>query len=182
MAEFITDNEITHIETKSEDLVLVGELSDEQIRIACADYEAQIYRPHRDGPDNPCKILIIDDDEDDVGILAEALAKSGVDEVHYVYSGIRAFMYLEETEPDSLPKLIITDHCLPGMTGADFLRDLKKMEKYSHIPVIVLSTTKSPQEVERYRQMGALDYLIKPTSFDEYFKIAAEIKGRLEHV
>ena len=125
-----------------------------------------------------CKILIIDDDEDDVAILADAFTQCGIDGVHYVFTAIQAFMYLQEKEHDCLPKLIITDHFLPGMTGAEFLKDLKGMDKYKHIHVIVLSTTKSDRELERYREMGALDYVIKPVSYDEYVKVAAHIKSK----
>jgi CheY-like chemotaxis protein len=127
-----------------------------------------------------CKVLIIDDDEDDVGILAEALTKCGVDGVHYVFSAMQAFMYLEEVAPECLPKLIITDLYLPGMTGAEFLIDLKNMDKYKDIHVIVLSTFKSPKELEKYRQMGAADYLEKPSTYQEYLSVAAEMKKRIE--
>ena len=123
-----------------------------------------------------CKILIIDDDEDDVAILTDAFAQCGVDGVHYVYSAMQAFIYLQEVAHNCLPKLVITDHFLPGMTGTEFLKDLKRMDKYSHIPVIVMSTVKSEKELERYREMGALDYLDKPVTYDDYVRVAAEMK------
>jgi CheY-like chemotaxis protein len=125
-----------------------------------------------------CKILIIDDDEDDVEILAGAFTQCGVDGVHYVYTAMQAFMYLQEREHDCLPKLIVTDHFLPGITGAEFLNDLKGMDKYKQIPVIVLASTKSEKEIEIYKEMGAIDYLVKPDSYDEYVRVAADIKRR----
>lgn len=127
-----------------------------------------------------CKILIIDDDEDDVEILVDAFTKSGVNGVQYVHSAMQAFMYLQQVAVDCLPKLIVTDHFLPGITGAEFLKDLKAMDKYKHIPVIVLASTKSDKELERYRQMGALDYMIKPVSYDEYVQVATDIKSKVE--
>ncbi|MCW3107949.1 MAG: response regulator [Segetibacter sp.] len=125
-----------------------------------------------------CKILIIDDDEDDVEILADAFTQSGVDAVHYVNTAMQAFVYLQEVEHSCLPKLIVTDQFLPGITGAEFLKDLKQMDKYKHIHVIVLSSIKSDKEIERYREMGALDYFAKPSSYDEYAKVAADIKRK----
>jgi CheY-like chemotaxis protein len=125
----------------------------------------------------PCQILIIDDDEDDVMILSEAFTKCGVDSIHYVFSAMQAFIYLQEVEQSCLPKLIITDHYLPGMSGAEFLKDLKGMEKYKHVHVVVLSTTKSERELKKYREMGALNYLIKPSSYEDYVKVAADIKS-----
>ena len=129
-------------------------------------------------PVDPCRILIIDDDEDDVAILSEAFLQCGVDSVHYVFSGMQAFIYLEGVEHSCLPKLIVTDHFLPGMTGMEFVKDLKGMEKYKQIHVIVLSSDKTPKEIEGYKQMGADDYLLKPSSYDEYVKVAADMKRK----
>ena len=126
-----------------------------------------------------CKILIIDDDEDDVEILSEAFAQCGVDEVQYVFTAMQAFIYLEKVQQERLPKLIITDHYLPGMTGAEFVKDLKRMDKYKQIAVIVLASTKSEIEIEKYKQMGATDYLIKPISYDDYVKVAADMKSKV---
>lgn len=127
-----------------------------------------------------CKVLIIDDDQDDVGFLAEALTQCGIDRVDYVFSAMQAFIYLEQVGPDSQPNLIITDLYLPCMSGEEFLQDLKGMEQYKHIRVVVLSTTKSPKQIERYRQMGALDYMSKPITYQEYLAVAAEMKKRVE--
>lgn len=126
-----------------------------------------------------CKILIIDDDEDDVAILSDAFRQCGLDEVHYVFSAMQAFMYLQTVEHDHLPKLIITDLYLPGMTGDEFLKDLKGMEKYKDIPVIVLSSVKSEKEIARYKEMGADDYLLKPSNYAEYVKVAEEIRNKV---
>lgn len=127
-----------------------------------------------------CKVLIIDDDEDEIGLLAEALSQAGVDGVHYVFSAMQAFIYLEKVSLECLPKLIITDLYLPGMSGAEFLNDLKQMDKYKHILVVVLSTSKSPKELEKYRQMGAMDYIDKPSTYQEYFVIADEMRKKME--
>ena len=125
------------------------------------------------------KILIIDDDTDDVEILSDAFSKSGVESVHYVHSAMEAFIYLERLKGEDLPKLIVTDMYLPGITGAEFLTDLKKMQPYKHIHVIVLSTIKSIVEIERYKQMGAVDYVQKPSSYEEYLQVAQSIKERV---
>lgn len=125
-----------------------------------------------------CKILIIDDDEDDIEILSEAFTQCGVDNVHYVFTVMQAFIYLQEVAHDCLPKLIITDEYLPGITGAEFLKDLKGMDKYKHIPVIVMSSVKTKKEIEKYKALGAIDYVVKPSSYADYFKVAAEMKSK----
>ena len=108
---------------------------------------------------NHCKILIIDDDTDDVEILADAFTRSGVDSVHYVHTAMQAFMYLESvTEPELLPK---------------------GMDRYRHIPVVVLSTIKTESQIEQYRQMGAEDYLRKPVTYEEYLEVAKYIASKI---
>ncbi len=126
-----------------------------------------------------CKILIVDDDTDDVEILADAFTQTGVDSVHYVHTAMQAFMYLQSVEnKESLPKLIITDMYLPGISGTEFLKDLKTMDKYKHIHVIILSTVKSPSEIQKYQELGAEEYLVKPSSYDEYIAVAKMIKEK----
>ena len=128
-----------------------------------------------------CKILIVDDDEDDVEILADAFTQTGVESVHYVHSAMEAFIFLQSVEhAKDLPRLIVTDLYLPGITGLEFLKDLKGMEKYKHIHVIVLSSIKSEKEIERYKQMGVIDYLEKPSTFEEYLEVAKKMKQRVE--
>lgn len=88
-------------------------------------------------------------------------------------------MYLQEVEHDCLPKLIVTDFYLPGITGAEFLKDLKGMDKYKQIHVIILSSAKSDEEIEKYREMGSDHYLVKPATYDDYVKVAAAIKNKV---
>jgi CheY-like chemotaxis protein len=126
-------------------------------------------------------ILIIDDDLDDVEILAEAFNQSGVQGVHYVHTAMQAFMYLESIiDLEDLPKLIVTDYYLAGITGPEFLKDLKKMDRYKIIPVVVLSTTKTSQEIEDYKALGILEYIEKPNTYEEYLKVAASIKAKIK--
>ncbi len=130
----------------------------------------------------PCKILIIDDDHDDVEILSELFKNSGVDSIHHVNTARLAFSYLQEFDSKAdLPKLIITDAYLPGTTGAAFLADLKIIENYKHIHVIVLSSVKIEKEIQQFLQLGASDYFVKPHSYDEYKEVAALIKSRFNN-
>ena len=129
----------------------------------------------------PCKILIIDDDTDDVEILAEAFQSSGVDSVHYVHTAMQAFIYLESVEnKENLPKLIVTDMYLNGITGHEFLTDLRSMEPYKHLPIVVLSSQKTDQQIEKAKQLGALDYMEKPNNYADYIKVAENIKRKIE--
>ncbi len=128
-----------------------------------------------------CKILIVDEDTDDIEILANAFKSNGVEGVHYVHTAMQAFIYLQKAKnKEELPKLIVTDLYLPGITGVKFLADLKRMEPYKHIHIFILSGSNNGNEIERYRQMGAVDYLVKPNNYDEYVKVAADIKSKID--
>ena len=130
---------------------------------------------------DPCKILIVDEDTDDIEILTDAFKSNGVESVHYVHTAMQAFTYLQDAKnKEELPKLIITDLYLPGITGVEFLAGLKIMEPYKHIQIFILSSSKKDKEIERFRQMGAVDYLVKPTTYNEYVKVAADIKSKID--
>ena len=124
-----------------------------------------------------CNILIIDDDLDDVEILGNAFKSCGVASVHYVNSAIQAFIYLEGQKKEGLPKLIVTDMYLPGINGAQFRKDLKGLARYKHIPIVVLSTLKKEQDIEKYRRVD-VDYFLKPSTIEDYIKVAISMKTR----
>ncbi len=53
--------------------------------------------------------------------LADAFKSTGVESVHYEHTAMQAFMYLEKFKSsEELPKLIVTDSLLPGISGAEF--------------------------------------------------------------
>jgi len=122
-----------------------------------------------------CNVLIIIEDLRDIKILSEAFKGCGVDSVHYVHSALQAFMYLEGQKKESLPKLIIADLNLPGISGAQFRKDLKEVVRYKHIPVVVLSTLKKEQDLIRFHLSGEADFVVKPTTPEEYITVANSI-------
>ena len=128
-----------------------------------------------------CDILIIEDDTDDLEILSEALQESGIDCLHYEDSLSKAFAYLKDiTYRDELPKLIITDFYLRGKTGIELIAELRKVEAYKDIPVIVLSSQRHQKDIDKYREMGAAEYLVKPSTYQEYLQMANYLKTKME--
>jgi CheY-like chemotaxis protein len=74
-----------------------------------------------------------------------------------------AFTQLEEPPK---PGFIFMDLNMPVMNGFDCLAYLKNQEIYSGIPVIIFTTSKSPQDVSRTRQLGARYFMTKPDDFN----------------
>lgn len=52
------------------------------------------------------------------------------------------------------------------------------MEKYKHIAVIVISTTKTEDEINEYKKFDILDYVVKPSTYEGYIKVAENIKAK----
>jgi len=126
-------------------------------------------------------ILLIDDDVEDLQFLSDALNAHGVEKINCVSSAREAFTYLEKAvEENNLPSLIVTDHYLRDIPGTQFISDLAVIPAYKHIPIMVLSTQGSPGDKEKYRSMGVVEFVIKPSDYEVYLQIAAGIKERLK--
>ena len=125
-------------------------------------------------------ILIIDDDPDDAEFLTDAFRNCGQHTIHHALTATDAFHYLEAIpHAGALPDVVISDNLLPGKTGLEFMTELKKTDRYSSIPVILLSSTRSENDIIRFKEMGAMEYITKPAGFDEYLKMASFIQNKL---
>ena len=129
---------------------------------------------------HPCKILIIDDDKDDVEILSDAFIKNGIEEVHYVDSAHKAIEYLNQIEKEEdLPKLIVTDLYLPAKNGLELISDLGQTAPYNKIPVVLLSTLRYEMVQDMNKEISFSDYIKKPNSYDEYLQVARFLQQRI---
>jgi CheY-like chemotaxis protein len=121
---------------------------------------------------NYYNILIIDDDADDIGFLCEALQNFGITEIMSVHSAAAAFSYLNNCPPGKLPKLIVTDINLPVVSGVGFINELKKVDRFSSIPFIVLTTHNFEYVKDVYENLPVSDIIKKPNNFKDYVQIA----------
>ncbi|KAF8661737.1 hypothetical protein HU200_056689 [Digitaria exilis] len=58
--------------------------------------------------------------------------------------------------------LIVTDYCMPKMTGYDLLMEVKNSPKISHLPVVIMCTDDVPTRIKKCLDGGAKGYIIKP--------------------
>lgn len=104
------------------------------------------------------KILLVED-EPDIQIVARlALENVGGFAVEVCSSGMEAIEKAAGLEVD----LILLDVLMPEMDGPTTLRELRKVQELTQIPVIFLTAKVQAHEVEQYRRMGALDVIPKP--------------------
>lgn len=105
------------------------------------------------------KVLMIEDDAMIQEMVIIKLVSHGC--IPYATNnGSEAINYAQQYEPH----VIILDLMLPGMRGEDILKELKKDEKLSHIPVIVFSNKSSHSDKEELKSLGADRYFVKAST------------------
>ena len=111
-------------------------------------------------------VLLVDDDPDEFEVFCDALKNvhPGVRCLHAA-DGKQALQILGELTV--LPTYIFLDINMPVMSGRELLKHIKGNAKFKSIPVIMYSTTSSPEEMLSFRKSGASDFLIKPVHFQD---------------
>lgn len=124
-------------------------------------------------PDNIIKkILLAEDDPDDVGFFFEYLGKRpDLLLLPPVANGEEVFNYLQKAHNGTFPDLIILDQNMPKCNGLQTLAILKKNTHYENIPVFVYSTYTDAYLVKQSIQLGARSVLEKPVSVEGYNKM-----------
>ena len=118
-------------------------------------------------------ILLGEDDADDQEMLKEVFASIDASFIlFFVNNGSEILSALEKLKDDQMPCLIVLDYNMPGLSGADILRELGTNERYKNIPKVVWSTSGSEKFRSLCLELGAVDYVIKPNNVLELEKIA----------
>nr|WP_315184616.1 diguanylate cyclase [uncultured Albidiferax sp.] len=102
------------------------------------------------------KILVVDDEPSNRGLLAEVLKDDYT--VVLAKSGEMALSLAARHKPD----IVLLDVVMPGMDGYQVLRTLKSQDETRHIPVIFISALDSMADEEKGLLLGAVDYITKP--------------------
>jgi CheY-like chemotaxis protein len=114
--------------------------------------------------------LIVDDDDDDRDFFCEAVieidpsakcetARNGEHALAKLRNGIK-----------QLPDFIFLDINMPRMDGWQCLTELKGEKKLENIPVIIISTSSSQNDIDKAQQLGAFYFLTKPSNFEKLKK------------
>lgn len=128
-------------------------------------------------------ILYVDDDHDDLVLIAEAFEKyTDHLRVVHAYNGYEGIKALDKMRiKGSLPCLIILDINMPVMNGKEALKKIKEHTAYKNIPVIMFSTSSSSLDKKYAENLGA-EFITKPISYTDIKSLVAEFvsKCRLE--
>ena len=106
------------------------------------------------------KILIIEDEEIIRDLLQKKLSQEGY-EISVAKDGQEGLRLMKEVKPD----LILLDIVMPKIGGFEVMEEMQKEDELKSIPVIVVSNSGQPVEIDKAQALGAKDWLIK-TEFD----------------
>lgn len=123
----------------------------------------------------PITVLIIDDDEDDRFFMQSAFeADSSTTQVQSAADGQAGLDWLSAT--DALPDVVLLDLNMPGLTGFEVLEQLKQSSRWRAMPIVILTTSDSSTDQEQALQLGAIQFITKPTTHQGLAAIAEQIR------
>lgn len=114
-------------------------------------------------------VLCVEDNEDFLRFLSHTFQKLPKPvRFELRRSGQEALQALngDNAAPD-VPRIILLDLNLPGLSGFDVLKVLRANSRWRHIPVIVLTSSSDPRDIEMAYKLGANAYLSKPATLAE---------------
>jgi CheY-like chemotaxis protein len=112
--------------------------------------------------------LFGEDDIDDQELLNEVFASvDGSFRLLFANTGEQVLSALSKLNDGQLPCLIVLDYNMPVLNGADILKELNNGSRYADIPRIIWSTSRSETFKNACLELGATDYIIKPSSSKE---------------
>lgn len=120
--------------------------------------------------DRPARIVLAEDDRTTASLIKIALQRTGVShDLHIVHDGDAAIAALERTAApwNEATDLLLLDLHMPGKNGFEVLEHVKRQENLRRIPVVMLSASESPGDVNRAYDLHANAYVLKHSDFSD---------------
>jgi len=124
-------------------------------------------------------ILLAEDDADDQLFFTAALKEASPDAVLTVVSAADAALQLLRTSK-SLPEICIVDINMPGTSGTDLLKIIRKEERFKGLQIVMLTTSSDRQTAQLCLDLGANGFYSKPETHQLLVKIIAKILSHIE--
>ena len=125
-------------------------------------------------PNQLKKVLLVEDSENDIEITLEALAEYHLaNKIDVVRDGAEALDYLfcrgkyaTRSGPD--PVVVLLDVKLPKLSGIEVLQEIRATERYRHLPVVMLTSSREEPDLQRCYKLGCNAYVVKPVDFAQF--------------
>jgi CheY-like chemotaxis protein len=112
-------------------------------------------------------LLLIDDDQDDAELFADALKELEIDAVmSYFHDGNEGVEKLRKKQVP-MPDIIFLDINMPQIDGWECLKKIKTIDHLQNIPVVMYSTSSFDKHILKSKEAGASAFLTKPNHFEE---------------
>ena len=129
---------------------------------------------------NAIEILLVEDNAGDARLTVEAFKEGKVlNNLNVVHDGVEALAYLRRQgrfADAATPDLILLDLNLPRMDGRQVLAEIKADARLMRIPVVVLTTSGSQDDIARAYGNHANCYITKPVDLDQFLRVINSIE------
>lgn len=127
------------------------------------------------------KALLVEDNHGDVELFRSAFddLQTGMELDVAFHNGTipDVLKELSNDNPGNLPRIIFLDINLPGFSGLDILERIRKSDAIRFVPVVVLTSSGNPTDIEKAYKLGASGYIIKPMEYESLIeKLNATLK------
>lgn len=124
-------------------------------------------------------VFIIDDDKDDLELIASAFREVNKNEKLKLFETSLEFLAFVSDPKNAviIPSYIITDLKMPAMDGIRMMERLRKLQMYQTVPVIMLSTSSLISDLERSYNAGVNCFLIKPDTYNGWKSTVATVQS-----
>jgi CheY-like chemotaxis protein len=128
---------------------------------------------------SPAQVLVVEDDPEDRELLRWQLKKAKMEgNVIFAPDAPQAMTLLENyqnrTREGALIALFL-DLRLPGMDGIELLRNIRAMPEMENLPVVVMTSSRDPRDMEECRKLKVMSYVEKPVTLGSFSKAVANI-------
>ncbi len=134
-----------------------------------------------DGTHKRMDLLLIEDNPGDVRLTREALREAPIAvNLSIAEDGVEALEFLRKQgkyKGAPRPDLILLDLNLPKMSGSEVLSRIKSDPDLKRIPVVVMTTSSEPGDVEKMYSLNANCYIAKPIQFEEFINVVQSIES-----
>jgi chemotaxis family two-component system response regulator Rcp1 len=127
----------------------------------------------------PLELLLVEDSPGDVRLTREAFLAANMSvHLEVASDGAEAMAFLRQEQAYAAaprPDLILLDLNMPRMDGREVLAQIKKDEALKTIPIVILTTSDSENDIERSYQLHANCYLCKPVHLDAFESLVKSV-------
>jgi two-component system response regulator len=120
----------------------------------------------------PVRVVVVEDNEDDRELLIRQLKKAQIDShVKFFGNGKEALVFLANMPPPQPYTNLIAiflDLKLPGLSGVELLRGIRRLPRVSNVPVIIMTSSLDPRDFEACQELKVSAFVPKPITFESF--------------